>query len=91
MFNAEGIIDGLLAEIGSGGVFNINTVPVFSVKGGDDAVVGREQVPDTVPGIVQSRLRESAQYGAYEVIGQDREEDVGSGRLFALMIVWSNS
>ena len=69
MFNAERIIDALLAEIGTGGVFHIDAMSILGVKGCEDSVVRREQIPYTVPGIVQARFRESAQYGADDVIG----------------------
>ena len=68
VFDRKGVVEALLAKIGGGGVFHVNAVSVLGVKGSDDAVVRREHISHTVPGVVKPRIGEPSQDGADDVI-----------------------
>ena len=79
MLDPQSIIITLLAKIGGGGIFNIDTVFVVRIKGSNHSIMGCEWVSHAVPSIVQAGFRESSEYWAYHMIGQDREKHVGRG------------
>ena len=56
MLDREGVVEAFLVKIGAGGVFHVNAVSILGIKCGDDAVVGREQIPHTVPGVINPSL-----------------------------------